>query len=91
MDVHCQYINKDFYTFNLIYRVRYCHSLSEKLHDWIQCEGKARCVGGQGGKTCIFGRGANHNCSRTEVYAIFLFPRFFLFDLKCTTKIQLEY
>jgi hypothetical protein len=71
-DVHCQYMNKDFYRFILIYLVRSCNSLSEKLHDWVQCEGKTRCVGGQEEKTYNCGRGANNNCSRIEVCAIFL-------------------
>ena len=84
-------MNKDLYTTILIYRVRYCEGLSEKLHDWVQCEGKARCVGEQGERTCIFGRGANNNCSRIEVCAIFLCFQDFLYDLKCITKIQLGY
>jgi len=65
-------MNKDLYTFILIYRVRYCDSLSEKLRDWVECEGKAMCVGGQAEKTCICGRSANNKCSRIEVCEIFL-------------------
>jgi len=77
-DVHFLYMNTDLYRFILIYCVRYCDSLSDKLCDWVECEGKARCVGGQGQKTCICGRSADNKCSRKEVCAIFLcFQDFF--------------
>jgi hypothetical protein len=38
--LHYQYKNEDFYTVSAFYYVKYCDTLSEKLHDWVQCEGR---------------------------------------------------
>lgn len=50
---------------------KYCDTVSDKLRDWVEYEGRESCVSTMLKRRCVCGRCANKTCIRIKIRAIF--------------------